>query len=152
MAVSIDNRRLKLITEDGTEGVLLGCRCLDCEVVVFGPATFCQGCTSSNLEPVEFGGQGELYSYTVVRVPPQGWPGAVPYVLGQVQLPEGPQVLAEVIDCPEADLKMGMPVELALLSVEAAEGGSAKVVYKWKPAPSPFTKPAQDANTQEERS
>jgi len=139
MPHSVDNDRLKLTNEDGTEGVLVGTRCLDCGICVFGPATFCQGCTSNNLGPVELGKHGVVYSYTIVRVPPQGWPGEVPYVLGQIELPEGPQVLAEVIDCPESDLRIGMPVELALRTVEAAEEGSGqerstKVVYKWKPA------------------
>ena len=91
MAVSVDARRLQLTNEAGTEGVLLGWRCLDCGVHVFGPATFCQNCTSSSLEAVELSKRGVLYSYTVVRVPPQGWPGEVPYVLGQVELPEGPR-------------------------------------------------------------
>ena len=133
MAVSVDPRRLKLTNEEGTEGVLLGFRCQECGIHVFGPATFCQGCSSSNLTQVELGKQGILYSYTIVRIPPQGWPGDVPYVLGQIELAEGPQVLAEVIDCPHDDLKIGMPVELALRLVEAAEGGAERVVYKWKP-------------------
>jgi hypothetical protein len=66
------------------------------------------------LEPVELSKHGALYSYTIVRVPPAGWPGPVPYILGQVELPEGPQVLAEVVNCLEADLRIGMAVELAL--------------------------------------
>ena len=135
MADSVDIKRLKLTNEEGTNGVLLGFRCLDCGISVFGPATFCQACTSSNLEPVELDKKGILYSYTVVRVPPSGWPGQVPYVLGQVELPEGPQVLAEVIECPESELKIGLAVELALLPVKTSEGDSAKVVYKWRPAP-----------------
>ena len=134
MAISVDPLRLKLSNDEGTKGVLLGTHCQDCGIYVFGPATFCQGCTSSNLEPVELSPQGVLYSYTVVRVPPAGWPGPVPYFLGQVEVLEGPQVLAEVIDCLENDLKIGMPVELALLPVTAIEGDSEKVVYKWKPA------------------
>ena len=134
-AISVDAQRLKLSNDAGTEGVLLGTRCQDCGIYVFGPATFCQGCTSSNLEPVELSQGGVLYSYTVVRVPPAGWPGPVPYLLGQVELVEGPQVLAEVIDCSESDLTIGMQVELALLSVKAPEGDSEKVVYKWRPAP-----------------
>ena len=134
MAVSVDDRRLKLTNQEGTEGVLVGCRCLDCGVYVFGPSTFCQSCTSSRLEAVELSKHGILYSYTVVRVPPLGWPGEVPYVLGQIELPEGPQVSAEVVDCPHDELKIGMPVELALLAVEPAEGGSERVVYKWRPA------------------
>ena len=134
MADSVDIKRLKLTNKEGTIGALLGFRCLECDVHVFGPATFCQACTSSNLEPVELGKRGTLYSYTVVRVPPSGWPGQVPYVLGQVELPEGPQVLAEVIECPEDELKIGLPVELALVPVKSSDDESEKVVYKWRPA------------------
>ena len=133
MSISVDTKRLKLTNEAGTEGTLLGFHCNDCGVNIFGPATFCQGCTSGNLEPVELSKQGILYSYTVVRVPPAGWPGQVPYVLGQAELPEGVQVLAEVIDCPEADLKIGMALELALQTVNTGEGSPGKVVYKWRP-------------------
>ena len=133
MAVSVDTRRLKLTNEEGTEGVLLGFCCQECGIHVFGPATFCQGCSSSKLAQVALGKQGVLYSFTIVRIPPQGWPGDVPYVLGQIELPEGPQVLAEVIDCPHENLKIGMAVKLTLRLVEAAEGGSERVVYKWRP-------------------
>ena len=135
MAVSVDDRRLRLTDYSGERGVLLGMRCLDCGVCVFGPATFCQSCTSQDLEAVELGSAGTLYSYTIVRAPPAGWPGPVPYALGEVELPEGPHVLAEVVDCSHDDLKVGMPVALALRTV-AMDGaaGSERVVYKWRPA------------------
>ncbi len=134
MPVSIDPRRLKITDDAGTEGTLIGFRCRDCEVSVFGPATFCQSCTSFEVEQVDLGAQGTLYSYTIVRIPPAGWPGPVPYVLGQVELPAGPQVLAEVIDCEQPDLVIGMPVDLAIQAVPAQEGGEDKLVYKWRPA------------------
>ena len=134
MTVSIDPTRLKLTNQQGTQGVLLGTRCQDCQVYVFGPAFFCQACTSRNLEAVELSQNGTLYSYTIVRVPPSGWLGPVPYILGQVEMPEGPQVLAEIIDCHESDLKIGMEVELALQSVAAeGDGDISKAVYKWRP-------------------
>jgi uncharacterized OB-fold protein len=122
---------------------LLGFRCSDCGVCIFGPATFCQACASNNLEPVEFGQQGILYSYTVVRVPPSGWPGPVPYILGEVQLPEGPHVLAEVIGCESSDLKIGASMELALQSVKASDSHQEKVVYKWRPV-SPGHEPEEN--------
>ena len=137
MPESVDPRRLRLTNEAGTKGVLLGFRCLDCGTAVFGPATFCQDCTSDKLEPLEFSHHGTLYSYTVVRVPPAGWPGAVPYILGQVELPEGPQVLAEVVDCAEADLNIGMEVDLAVQRVGSEGADADKVVYKWRPAKVP---------------
>ncbi len=136
MPESIDPKRLKLTNDGGTEGVLLGFRCQECGIAVFGPATFCQGCTSDRLEPIELNRHGTLYSYTVVRVPPAGWPGPVPYILGQVELPEGPQVLAEVVDTPVEDLDIGMEVELVLRAAagEAPESDkSGKMVYKWRP-------------------
>ena len=134
--VSVDSSRLRLTGDDASEGVLLGTKCRDCGIHVFGPATFCQACASANLEPVELSSCGTLYSYTVVHVPPAGWPGPVPYVLGQVELREGPHVLAEVIDCRESDLRIDMEVELALRTV-SAEGSEVKqVVSKWRPVTS----------------
>ena len=136
--VSVDPNRLKLTIQDISEcslkGTLIGFRCNDCGASLFGPAIFCQSCTSTNLEPVDLGSKGILYSFTIVRIPPAGWPGPVPYVLGQVELPQGPQVLAEVIDCEYDDLKIGMAVEMTTRSVPAENGGPDKAVYKWRPA------------------
>ncbi len=134
MSESVDPRRMRVTSEDGTGGTLIGFRCRECEVTVFGPATFCQACTSFELEEADLGSEGTLYSYTIVRIPPAGWPGEVPYILGQVELPSGPQVLAEVIDCDQSDLTIGMPVRLAVRAVPAQEGGPDKLVYKWRPA------------------
>ena len=134
MPESVDPRRLRITNEAGTEGTLIGFRCRECAVTVFGPATFCQSCTSFEVEQVDLGAGGTLYSYTIVRIPPAGWPGQIPYILGQVELPSGPQVLAEVIDCEQSDLVIGMPVELAIQAVAPEEGGAEKLVYKWRPA------------------
>ena len=136
MAESVDSNRLKITDEASCEGTLVGFRCQECGSHVFGLATFCQSCTSSDLEPADLGRNGILYSYTIVRIPPAGWPGQVPYVLGQVELPSGPQVLAEVIDCEHDALEIGLPVELALETVPAEGAGPDKLVYKWRPSTS----------------
>ena len=116
-------------------------RCIECGIVVFGPATFCQSCTSPGLEQIDLATEGTLYSYTIVRVPPPGWPGPVPYVLGEVELPEGPHVLAEVIDCAHDALRVGMPMTLALRPVAMPEvPDSERVVYKWRPALVPVSR------------
>ena len=132
--VSVDPNRLKITNDDSSEGTLVGFRCNECSTTVFGPAVFCQSCTSTDLEAVDLGAKGTLFSYTIVRIPPAGWPGEVPYGLGQVELPQGPQVLAEVVDCEHDDLKIGMAVELTLQAVPAENGRPDKAVYKWRPA------------------
>lgn len=134
MSEPVDPRRLRITDDAGTQGTLIGFRCRECKVTVFGPATFCQACTSFDVEETDLGSEGILYSYTIVRIPPAGWPGDVPYILGQVELPSGPQVLAEIIDCQQSDLTIGMPVSLAIRAVPAQEGGPDKLVYKWRPA------------------
>ncbi len=133
MAESVDPSRLKVSDDSGSDATLVGFRCRECGVTVFGSATFCQACTAWDVEPVDLGRSGTLYSYTIVRIPPAGWPGEVPYILGQVELPSGPQVLAEVIDCAHHDLQIGMRVELAIQPVRAEAGGPDKLVYKWRP-------------------
>lgn len=134
MPTAVDPQRLKLNGDNQVTGVLIGFQCLDCGVKVFGQATFCQSCTSSHLEPVEFSASGTLFSYTIIRVPPAGWPGPVPYILGEVELPEGPHVLAEIIDSQESDLSIGISMELAMQSVKADQSDQEITVYKWRPS------------------
>ena len=131
--ISIDPTRLNLTSDDASTGTLMGVKCNECEASGFGPAIFCQQCTSTDLKAVDLGNKGILFSFTIVRIPPAGWPGEIPYVLGQVELPSGPQVLAEVINCEHKDLKIGMGVELILKSVPAENGGPDMAVYKWRP-------------------
>jgi hypothetical protein len=53
--------------------------------------------------------------------------------LGEIELEEGPHVLAEIIDCSEPDLKIGAPMALALRPVRAEDSKEEKIVYKWRP-------------------
>lgn len=129
---SVDDTRLRLSTEDGAYGVLLGTRCNDCGVSSFGPAVMCLQCTSPNLEETTLSTHGTLYSYTLVHVPPAGWPGPVPYILGQVELPEGPHIMAEIVDTSFEDLSVGMPMSLALRTVAVPSSEEQKAVYKWR--------------------
>ena len=126
--------RLRILDDAGTRGVLLGSRCRQCGEHFFGFIAFCQSCTSADIEPVELGNCGTLRSYTIVRVPPAGWPGPVPYALGQVEMPQGPNVISEVVGCPFEELRVGMSMSLAL-AVGGQDGdGNDVIVYKWRPS------------------
>ena len=129
--VSAAPSRLRLLNEQGTQGVLLGTACRRCGARFFGGLVFCQSCTSSDMEPVEVSPRGTLYSYTIVRVPPVGWKGNVPYTLGQVETPEGPHVITEVVDSA-SELKLGTAMELALVVGGEDADGNELVVYKWR--------------------
>jgi uncharacterized OB-fold protein len=61
-----------------------------------------------------------------------------------VELAEGPHVLAEVVDCQESNLKIGMAMELALRAVKSVDGSPEKMVYKWRPVSPPLARRHQD--------
>ena len=135
--VSVDPSRLRLDDMAGSTGTLLGMRCFDCGIYAFGQVVFCQACSSDRLEQVDLSRRGTLYSYTIVRVPPDGWPGDVPYVLGEVELNEGPHILAEVVGVTHDELRVGLDVQLAIRPVPAGNSGRTLMVYKWAPVAGP---------------
>ena len=114
--------------------MLVGWQCRRCGEHFFGEVLFCRSCSSQDLESVQLSSRGSLHSYTIVRVPPPGWKGEVPYALGQVELPEGPHVLCRVVDCPHERLSVGMALELTTEVVGEDDAGNRLVVYAWQPA------------------
>ncbi|RJQ29153.1 MAG: Zn-ribbon domain-containing OB-fold protein [Peptococcaceae bacterium] len=75
---------------------LVGLKCLECGAYTIPPKKVCSECAGEELEVVEFKGAGEVRTYTVVRVPPEGFDA--PYVLGLVELAEGPWLLGRIVD------------------------------------------------------
>lgn len=133
--VSVDSTRFKLDSDDASKFKLIGFHCPDCSIYIFGPATNCQQCASSVVEPTEFSGNGILYSYTLITVPPSGWPGESPYILVEGELKEGPHVLAEMLEVEVTELYINMPIEITYNIDESQK--TATAVYKWKPVIQP---------------
>jgi uncharacterized OB-fold protein len=125
-------KSLKLNT-DGTKGVFVGRQCRECEEYFLGTPKFCLNCSSDDLEPVELGTEGILKTYTVIYTPPTGWQGSVPYILGSVELPEGVEILTEVIDCSQGSINIGMKLRIVLVSGGLDVNGNEIMVHKWKP-------------------
>ena len=125
-------RFLKL-SEDGKTGVFLGKRCRTCGEYFVGFPIFCLKCSSTDLEPVELGKEGILQTYTIIYTPPAGWQGNVPYILGSVELPEGPDILTEVIDLSKEEIKIGMKMKMVLRVGGKDAEGNDLIVYKWQP-------------------
>lgn len=125
--------RLRLLNEEGTEGVLLGTKCRECGVTVFGSTVLCPHCTSDQLEEVELSRRGEVWSFTVVHTPTKDWKGEVPYALVEVELPEGPHIPSILVDCPFDRIRVGMPVELTLRVAGTDSQGNEVVIYRWRP-------------------
>ena len=118
---------------DGTQGFFTCKRCQKCGEHSFGSLMFCPNCSSSDLETVKLSSQGTLRTYTVIYTPQSGWQGNVPYILGSVELPEGPDILTEVIDLSKEEIKIGMKMKMVLRVGGKDAEGNDLIVYKWQP-------------------
>src|SRR5262245_35869095 len=70
------------------------------------------GGTAVLWEPYALSGAGTIYSFSVVRQPPEGYEEQAPYVLALVRLAEGPLITAQLTDCDPQDVTIDMPVEV----------------------------------------
>jgi uncharacterized OB-fold protein len=85
-------------------------------------------------ETVSLSGRGEIYSFSVIRQAPAGYEEFAPYPVALVRLAEGPLLTAQLTDCAEEDLAIGMPVELATRRL--VDSGADNVLvygYKFRP-------------------
>lgn len=78
----------------------------------------------------DFAGTGEVYSYTVVQDPPQGYEGQAPYVLALIKLDEGAMVTAQLTDVDGA-IAIGDRVEMVTRKL-TSEGEQGVIVYGYK--------------------
>ena len=133
-AASVMPRVLRLDDPNGTRGTLLATRCEACGATNVGLDFSCRNCASRHVCAIECAGLGTLVNYTIVHRAAASWPGAVPYVLGVVTLPEAVELTGEVVDARAEDLRPGMPVELALREGGRDPDGRRLIVHKWRPA------------------
>ena len=88
-------------------------QCRDCGDRRFHPRTLCTNCMSSRTDWVKCGGRGKVYTFTVTNQNGSaGFRDSLPYVLAWVELDEGVKLLTNIVDCPPAQVKIDMPVEV----------------------------------------
>ena len=114
---------------------LMGSRCATCGTVYFPSMKICQRCRrTGKLEDHQLLGQGEVYSYSTVDVPPEGFEFETPYVIALIKLVEGPIVTAQIVDCRPDRVKEGMKVEIAFRKIsEDGKGGIIHYGYAFRP-------------------
>jgi uncharacterized OB-fold protein len=98
-------------------------QCRACETFIHWPGVICPFCQSDDLGYTEVSGKATLYTYTVVvQSFHPGLSDLVPYTLVLVELveQEGLRMVSRLIDCPEDELQVGMPVEAVFVDVAPA--------------------------------
>jgi len=83
------------------------------------------------MKEIKFSGKGKIYSYTVIRVPPEGFKEYVPYIIAIIELDEGAKVLSQVVDVDPKDVKIGMRVRSCFRKIRS-ENDTGLVLYGFK--------------------
>ena len=110
---------------------LVGEVCHKCGAKLFPPRDVCPECAKPAYEPYQFSGKGEVYSYSTVYQPPAGFEEFAPYTVALVRLEEGPLVTAQLTDVNNAEVKIGMPVEMVTRKLRE-EGEEGQIIYGYK--------------------
>lgn len=88
-------------------------QCTRCQRYRHPPSPICPDCLSSEHEWVQASGRGTVYTFSIVRHAfRRAWEPLVPYVLGVIELAEGPRLLSNVVDVAPEEVRIGMEVEL----------------------------------------
>jgi uncharacterized protein len=88
-------------------------QCRDCGHVRFPPALLCARCLSEKAEWVRLSGRGNVFSWIVVHQSQHpAFNADTPYNVAIVELEEGPRLHTNILDCPNDQIRIGMPVEV----------------------------------------
>ncbi len=98
--------------EGAKQRKLMLLRCTQCGTFRLPGRERCADCWSTDAVWAEASGKGKLYTFGVMHQ--QYHPAfaeVIPYNYAIVELEEGPRLVTNIVDCPNEDLRVDMPVQ-----------------------------------------
>ena len=92
-------------------------RCRACRTFVHPPREACPSCAATDLAPERVSGRGTVHSFTIGRHPASGIPTPFALVLVELAEQKGLRVLANLLDCPLDQVRVGMAVAVTFEDV-----------------------------------
>jgi hypothetical protein len=93
-------------------------RCSICGAVMWPVKTHCTDCLSTEVAWVQASGRATLYSFVLMhQIYHPGFASEAPYNIAEVDLAEGLRVITNIIDCPNDQLRIGMPLEASFEAI-----------------------------------
>jgi uncharacterized OB-fold protein len=102
------------------EGRVTVQRCGACGALAIPPRVSCAECHAATWARQPLGGDGEVASFTVIRVPPGRLAAEAPYAVVVVRMAEGVSLLGR-LTAPLEAARVGLPVRLVAPAAPAAE-------------------------------
>jgi uncharacterized OB-fold protein len=108
---------LQAFFEQARDGKLTGIKCEGCGALAIPPRELCPECGRRQWSAVPLSGEGEIASFTVIRIAPRGHAEDAPYAIGAVRLVEGVSLLGRLVDIPFDTLAIGGKVRFRPLRI-----------------------------------
>jgi uncharacterized protein len=90
--------------------------CTDCSEWIWYPKAWCPSCgKKGHLEWLKLSGRGFVYSFTVIRQVidnSQAFQKDIPFVIGLIELDEGPRIYSNITGANPEQVKIGDKVSL----------------------------------------
>jgi len=118
----------------GEEPSLAGSRCPSCQQTFYPPRHICLNCYHEGLEGVALSKRGKLWTFTIARMSLPGSLMTAPYVIAQVELPEGVIIATVLTDIDPEATRIGMPLELVVEKASVNAEGAEVMTFKFRPA------------------
>ena len=111
-------------------------KCSSCGSVHFPPRRVCKDCHGREFETVTLPDEGQVVTYTVIRVAPSAFTDEAPYAVALVELTDGTRLMSQLVDCEPEAIEMGMPVQIEFRRI-LADGEAGMLAYGYKCVPKP---------------
>lgn len=118
---------------------MMGSKCTKEGNIIFPPRVICPKCGAPAEEDYVLSGKGKLVNYTVIHVPPRHQELMAPYVVGVIQLEEGPRVTAQIVGVEIENVAEALKPEIPMVSTfrkYSSESPESVIVYGYKFMPS----------------
>ena len=112
----------------------LGNKCGSCNRVYFPPKESCPVCRRKSIGKMndfKLNGKGEVITHTIIHVGPEDFEEQVPYPIAIIKMEEGPQITAQIVDCPIDEIKIGLKVESTFRKIQQ-DGHTGAIYYGYK--------------------
>lgn len=109
-------------------------KCARCGYMAFPPRLVCPVCGNREFENVKLKTEGELVTFTIIRVPPSAFMDQAPYAVGIVKLDDGVQIMAQIADIELDRIKTGGRYKIEFRKIQS-DGHSGIHAYGYKFVP-----------------
>src|SRR3972149_2134084 len=112
LPIPIADEESRPFFEGAKQRKLMILRCTQCGAWRLPTRERCADCWSTEFEWAQASGRGTLYPFGIM--PQQSHPAfaeVIPYNFAFVELEEGPRLVTNIVDCPNGELRVEMPVE-----------------------------------------